>query len=217
MRVTAQVKSATRQRILDEAAKLFRTHGFNATTTRDIAGAAGIAAGTLFNYFPTKEAVLAALADEAVQRAARKFSKRADAIDTLTEALFALIAAELRELRPFRKYIAPIFETVLSPLAAGQANETGEALRVRHLEHVAALARRHGLPDLSPVALQLYWTLYTGALAFWASDNSPRQEDTLALLDESLAMFTAWLGDAMKEPLHKNPLHKEPTDARLPD
>jgi hypothetical protein len=44
----------------------------------------------------------------------------------------------------------------------------------------------------------LYWTLYTGVLAFWSKDASPRQEDTLALLDQSLAMFVGWL------PLHAN-------------
>ena len=43
------------------------------------------------------------------------------------------------------------------------------------------------------MALQLYWTLYTGVLAFWAKDTSPKQEDTLALLDESMTMFTDWL------------------------
>jgi hypothetical protein len=41
--------------------------------------------------------------------------------------------------------------------------------------------------------LQLYWTLYGGVLMFWAGDGSPRQEDTLLLLDSSLAMFTGWL------------------------
>ena len=46
---------------------------------------------------------------------------------------------------------------------------------------------------MSPVALQLYWTLYTGVLMFWAKDRSPKQEDTLALIDHSVAMFVAWL------------------------
>jgi hypothetical protein len=39
----------------------------------------------------------------------------------------------------------------------------------------------------------MYWTLYTGVLAFWAGDKSPKQEDTLALIDQSLAMFVNWL------------------------
>ena len=48
----------------------------------------------------------------------------------------------------------------------------------------------------------MYWTLYTGVLAFWAGDKSPKQEDTLALLDQSLAMFVAWLrSDSRQAPL----------------
>ena len=72
-------------------------------------------------------------------------------------------------------------------------------MRVEHLELVVELARRQGCGDLPPVALQLYWTLYTGVLAFWAADKSPHQEDTLALLDQSLAMFVAWLRSADTE------------------
>jgi hypothetical protein len=67
------------------------------------------------------------------------------------------------------------------------------SLRLAHLEAVARQAKQHGLGELSSLALQLYWTLYTGLLMFWANDRSPKQEDTLALLDESLAMFADWL------------------------
>ena len=63
MRVTAEQKAITRRRILDVAVKLFRSNGYEATTTRDIAVAAEIATGTLFNYFPTKEAIVGSLVE----------------------------------------------------------------------------------------------------------------------------------------------------------
>ncbi|HEY2249576.1 MAG TPA: hypothetical protein VGH74_00900, partial [Planctomycetaceae bacterium] len=91
-------------------------------------------------------------------------------------------------------------ETALSPLAVARQPGAGETLRVDHLETVAAVARRHGVADISPVSLQVYWSLYTGVLAFWSADKSPKQEDTLALLDQSLNMFTAWLRDAAGAP-----------------
>ena len=60
---------------------------------------------------------------------------------------------------------------------------------------VQGLIGKRGLAEtFSAVGVQLYWTLYTGVLAFWANDNSPKQEDTLALLDQSLRMFVRWLG-----------------------
>src|SRR5258708_4373297 len=73
MRVTAETKAATRQRILEAARQLFASNGFEAATTRDLADAAGIASGTLFNYFPTKEAILASLAAEAASSAHNEF------------------------------------------------------------------------------------------------------------------------------------------------
>jgi AcrR family transcriptional regulator len=192
MRVTAETKAATRQRILDAAGQLFAAKGFEASTTRDIADAAGIASGTLFNYFATKEAILASLAVEALARAHRESGGDTATACSFEEDLFALVTAGLRALRPLRKHLSVLVATALSPLAAA-TDDGDQSLRLAHLEAVAELAKRHGLGELSSVALQLYWTLYTGLLLFWANDRSPKQEDTLALLDQSLAMFTGWL------------------------
>lgn len=196
MRITAQEKSATRLRILDAATQLFRTRGFEGTTTRDIALAAEIATGTLFNYFETKEAIVTSLAAEKLASARTTFTHDAGN-GGLDEALFALVAAELRELKTLRKLMLPLLETSLSPLAIARTPEN-DSLRTDHLEIVAGLARQHGYAELSPLALQMYWTLYTGVLAYWAGDKSPKQEDTLALLDQSLEMFVAWLRSGVR-------------------
>jgi AcrR family transcriptional regulator len=192
MRVSAQTKAATRREILQTAQSLFARQGFDATTTRDIAQAAGIASGTLFNYFPTKEAILSCLAAEASADAVAVITSRDAATESLEEDLFALVVAGLRKLKHLRKYLPALLETTLSPMASKPQDDSA-SLRTGHLEAVAALASRHGHRALSPTALQLYWTLYTGVLVFWASDESPRQEDTLALIDDSLDMYAAWL------------------------
>lgn len=44
--------------ILGVAARLFAERGFHRTTTKDIAEAAGVAEGTLYNYFDSKDALL---------------------------------------------------------------------------------------------------------------------------------------------------------------
>jgi AcrR family transcriptional regulator len=190
MRVTAEAKAATRLRILEAAKRLFATAGFDASTTRNIADAAEIATGTLFNYFPSKEALLASLAAEAVAGVDRDLDARTG--ESLEEDLFAFVSEGLRKLKPLRKHLPVLFEITLNPLASAPV-EDGQAFRVTHLETVARLAKKRVLGELSPVALQLYWTLYTGVLMFWAQDRSPKQEDTLALLDQSLAMFVGWL------------------------
>ncbi len=54
----ARRKEETLRRIEDAGWRLFRSRGFEATSTRAIAEAADIAAGTLFNYFPEKRSLL---------------------------------------------------------------------------------------------------------------------------------------------------------------
>jgi len=54
-------KAARREEILMAARRVFAERGFSGTTIADIAEAANIALGTIYLYFPSKEAVFAAL------------------------------------------------------------------------------------------------------------------------------------------------------------
>ncbi|WP_026732808.1 TetR/AcrR family transcriptional regulator [Fischerella sp. PCC 9605] len=55
-------EAQTRSRILQAARRLFASQGFDGTTTRDLAQAAGVAEGTLFRHFPNKKAILVEVA-----------------------------------------------------------------------------------------------------------------------------------------------------------
>lgn len=57
-------KEDMRQKIISQAMKLFREQGLNATTMEQIAAEVDIAKGTLYSYFPVKEAIL----DEYIRR-----------------------------------------------------------------------------------------------------------------------------------------------------
>jgi AcrR family transcriptional regulator len=51
----------TVERILDAAARIFHEQGYAGATTNDIADEAGLSIGSLYQYFPNKDALLAAL------------------------------------------------------------------------------------------------------------------------------------------------------------
>jgi AcrR family transcriptional regulator len=194
MRITAQAQAETRERIVQRAQELFVQRGYAATTTRDLARAAGIAAGTLFNYFGSKEALALELFNSALKRGHAGWRTRRHGGEDLAEDLFALIAAELRELEPLRALVGDVLEEALSPLARNRETSPGEDVRVNELELVAELFHEHAVPDgASPVSMHLYWTLWYGVLAFYASDDSSAQEDSLAVLDRSMRLFTASL------------------------
>ncbi|HEX6960023.1 MAG TPA: helix-turn-helix domain-containing protein [Ferrovibrio sp.] len=55
-------RERTRQQLLLAAAKVFAERGFDAAAIQEITAAAGVANGTFYNYFPTKEAILEAAA-----------------------------------------------------------------------------------------------------------------------------------------------------------
>ena len=57
-------ESETSTRILQAARRLFGRKGYDGTTTRDLAQAAGVAEGTVFRHFPNKKAILIAVATE---------------------------------------------------------------------------------------------------------------------------------------------------------
>lgn len=74
-----QRSAETRQRILDAAARIFAEYGYAAGTTNRIADAAELSIGSLYQYFPNKDAILAALTDAHVDTGAALLGERAGA------------------------------------------------------------------------------------------------------------------------------------------
>ena len=78
-----------RQDLLRTAARLFRQQGFDATSTRDIAAAAGMRSGSPFYHFDNKEALLAAVMLEGMQRATGRQAGAMHAATNTGQALSA--------------------------------------------------------------------------------------------------------------------------------
>lgn len=68
-------KRETRERILQVAAQMFAADGFDAVTVEALAEAADISKPTLFNYFPSKMAILQGLVPEVDQRFAHAIER----------------------------------------------------------------------------------------------------------------------------------------------
>jgi AcrR family transcriptional regulator len=69
-RVTAEDKLANRRRLLDAAAQEFAARGLEGANINEISLAAGLAKGTVYNHFPSKEALFLAVVQEACELAA---------------------------------------------------------------------------------------------------------------------------------------------------
>lgn len=65
------VSEMWRERILEGAAQVFAAKGFHRATTKEIARAAGVAEGTIYNYFENKRAILFALVEKVAAQSLR--------------------------------------------------------------------------------------------------------------------------------------------------
>lgn len=203
MRITEQAKQESRARLLEKAAELFIYKGFEDTTTRDIAQAAGLAAGTMFNYFPSKETLAMTMVAEALENGIGDFERRRTGEEDLAEELFLFISSGLRRLRPLRPFLGPVLERSLSPFPRKSICHQGEAARLQHLDAVQTIIGRHGFMEApDDVAITIYWSLFLGILAFWTSDESPNQQATQALIDYSIQTFVHLISGEHKGGAH---------------
>lgn len=84
----------TRERILNAAAHIFAEHGYAAGTTNRIAEHARISIGSLYQYFPNKDAILASLL---VRHIDRGVWTQADQLDLSAGSLRATVQALVRD------------------------------------------------------------------------------------------------------------------------
>lgn len=110
----------TRERLLGAAIAEFKRAGMTAADTAAIASAAGVAHGTFFFHFPTKEHVLVELEQREELRMAtelvRFFSEPHDVRATLAESVRMLEKLERRLGRPlFKDFLALHFSSTRPP------------------------------------------------------------------------------------------------------
>lgn len=186
-------RERTKRQILDVALALFQEKGFRQTTMRDIADRAGIALGTTYNYFPTKEHLALYFFEAALERVLARHRREAPPEASLEEKIFLLISLELEEVEPYREFLNVIVTQAMVPTSPlhPYSLET-QRLKSRHLEYVAELVReaidRGELPALGYESMMLsaFWVFHLGMVMFWLNDESPHKEDTYVLLDKSL-------------------------------
>ncbi|HWE10156.1 MAG TPA: TetR family transcriptional regulator [Solirubrobacteraceae bacterium] len=127
----------TRQLISDAATTLFATRGFDNVKVSEVADRVGVSEKTVYNYFPTKEAMVLDNADEGVERMAAALRERRPG-ESLTEAVVRAIKDDTGQY-----YEAPDELVAFLPAFQDMLDRT-PALRAAWLElhdRLAAVAR----------------------------------------------------------------------------
>ena len=139
---------ATVEVIVAAAARVFARSGYAATTTNHVAAKAGVSIGSLYEYFPSKDAILVALVerhlDEAERELGRVVAELAGARPSLEDTIGLLVRTmvELHARDPGLHRV--LFEE--APLSAKLRARVARLETVMAGE-VARLLARHGFAD----------------------------------------------------------------------
>lgn len=183
----------TRERILTAALALFRERGFDATTMRDVAAAAGVATGGAYYYFRSKEELVMAFylrtAEEMRDLLPPELARTRD----LKKRLATIIDLKFKQFDEHRSFLNALFRTAIDPDSplSPFGEETSE---IR--EESAAWFREAfdgsttKVPrDLAEYLPDLLWLYQMGLILFWLYDRSPEQQRTRRLTDTTLDLI----------------------------
>jgi AcrR family transcriptional regulator len=187
---------ATVDTVLAATARVLVKRGFDGLTTNAVAEAAGISIGSLYQYFPNKEALVAALIEKHMEEMNAAILSELTRVAELpmAEAVRAVIELTIK---------AHAIEPELHRVLTEQVPRVGRLARLRELDlicnrMVAGLlaARRAELaihdPELAAFILVASIEAITHRAALFAPDRlrDPR------LIDEACALVTRYLGVA---------------------
>jgi AcrR family transcriptional regulator len=175
-----EILAYKRERILEEAVKLFYERGFTGTTLDDIAAELGVTKPFIYTHFRSKTELLAALCKPTIELSLGAVTQAASGPGSPTERLYRAIAGFTEVVLSRQANIAIYFreEKNLSPEALGEINGLRKKFD-RVLSKLLAEGVAAGEFDVGDVSLT---ALAIGGMISWAY-TWHRPEGRLAIDD----------------------------------
>lgn len=174
-----RLTTSFRHSALDAAAELVARHGLGKTTMQDVADTAGCSRAGLYRHFPTKDALLRALALREVEHFLEAHRNRVEGLEgpQRVEEAFVFAVRYVREHPVVRGILAVEPETLVGAVARG---EVGAGLVRTTAALVAQLIEQGNLRPVDPevVARTLLRLLLSYVLAPELGEE-PSDEDAL--------------------------------------
>ncbi len=174
---------ATRRALYGAATQLFARDGYESTTLRSIARAAGVSPGLLYRYFPSKRSVVLELYDEL----SLEFATRAEDLPrgTWRQRFIHVMKTSLDVLGPHRDTLVALVPALVAGPDEGLFSPATAFSRKR--VHAAFARAVDGARDAPPerVAASLARVLYVahlGVILWWLLDRTSEQRATRSLI-----------------------------------
>jgi AcrR family transcriptional regulator len=181
-------KAAVRARIVRTGIELFSRHGIAGVTVEQIADAADVGKGTIYNYFETKEDVVVAFMVDLEHKVQARLHRFTSAKGSLDSILASFIRFQFRQKRPYyqfvRVFLAQMFlhTEQFTPYMAEMQKAIDPPLEelFRGLQRRRILRDDVNLPDL----ILVFKTIHLGLTALWAVEGPPFRSTERALKHE---------------------------------
>ena len=188
----------TKLKILDAALALFRTKGFDKTTMRDIAAKAGVATGATYYYYPSKDAIVTAFYRRTFDEMESKIQSVLKASGGgLEDRMRKLIRVKFEHFGPNRSVLRALLKYGADPThPVSPFSAKSKIFRDKETDRFRKLLDDEGVrvpPELQGHVPEVLWVLHIGIMFFWIADDSPRQANTMRLLDQGMKTVTALL------------------------
>ena len=187
---------ATVETILCASARVLVRRGFDGFTTNEVADTAGVSIGSLYQYFPNKEALVVALIDKHLEEmnAALVSELARVALLPMAEAVRAVIELTIR---------AHQVDVELHQVLTEQVPRVGRMARIRELDAIChravagiLAARAHELAIQDPDTSAFVIVSAIEAIVHRAALFAPERLRDPRLLDEATGLVTRYLGVA---------------------
>ena len=185
--VNAALKDRRRQEILAAALHLLERQPYETITMSGVASAAGVAKGTTYLYFATREALFLSLLGQHYAEWFDALDARLDSPVPDTEAWAAWVARELAARPLFLRLVAVLHTVLEQNVPLPEVLTFKRQLAQRVLRSGAALERALGLPEGSGDRLLLWLQAIVPGLAQMAAPPPPVRAAVAA--DAELAGF----------------------------
>jgi AcrR family transcriptional regulator len=129
-------QAARRERVVRAALDLGAAGGYDSVQMRDVATSAGVALGTIYRYFSSKDHLLAAAMVEWVHDLERRVAQRPPKGDTTAERVVGVLRRATRAMEREPKLSEAVVTALLSPdRGAAACQEDVSASMTRILSH----------------------------------------------------------------------------------
>ena len=145
LRLREKLRGATAEAILEAGESVFAEQGLHTARMDSIAERAGVAVGTLYNYFADRNALVTALIDS---RRAELLERLDQALDTTEELSFrdqlqAFVMAVFQHMKEHKGFLAILLEAESANVASAKPKRAARALFER-FERVVARGTQSG-------------------------------------------------------------------------